>query len=152
MAVRVPMIFLVLLLLPGCGGGRDARMSAREVSVAFHRASYEPGTNMHEVTVDYHPGTIHVADAPFLTERAITSASAIMDSLGRPAVSVTFGIEAAHEMGVNSEALIGKPMAIYVDGVLVAAPVVKSRFTSTAIISGSFTDKEVSRIVGSLQD
>jgi len=41
---------------------------------------------------------------------------------------------------------IGKPMAVLIDGDVVAAPIVKSPFGQSAVISGDYTRSEAERI------
>lgn len=65
-------------------------------------------------------------------------------------VAVTFTADGAARMRKATERHIGRPVAILIDGEVVAAPTVRSAIGTSAVISGSFTRAEADRIVAGI--
>jgi preprotein translocase subunit SecD len=73
------------------------------------------------------------------------------DELKFPSVVVFFSQAGADRMGRLTGSQVDKPLAILVDGKLVSAPIIRSRITRAAIISGRFTQEEAERLAGALR-
>ncbi len=70
---------------------------------------------------------------------------------GQPTVRVDFNSEGAKLFSDITGANIGKPIAIFLDGVVISAPVVQAHITDgTAIISGNFTADSARELVRNL--
>jgi preprotein translocase subunit SecD len=68
------------------------------------------------------------------------------DRRGRFFVVVEFSPGAADRMQRATATHIGKPIAVLIDGEVVAAPIVTSPFRQSAVISGDYTRSEAERI------
>ena len=68
------------------------------------------------------------------------------DIVNRPAITVTFVEGSRKKVGEFSEKNIGKIAAIFIDGKLVAAPVIRAKFSDKAEILGDFGREEAERI------
>ena len=65
-------------------------------------------------------------------------------------VAVEFNAAGAEKMRTATAGHIGSPLAILIDGDIVAAPTLKSPISTSAVISGDFTQAEAQRIVGGI--
>lgn len=65
-------------------------------------------------------------------------------------VVVTFTADGAAKMQRATQNHIGRPLAILIDGQVVIAPVLRSRITSSAVVSGDYTRAEAERIVAGI--
>lgn len=84
-----------------------------------------------------------------LTGRYITGARLeFNNTTGAPQISLSFNDEGAKMFEEITERLVGKPLAIFLDNVLVQAPVVQEKISGgQAQITGRFTIKEAKQIV-----
>jgi len=84
-----------------------------------------------------------------LTGRYIKSAQVTFDqTTGKPQVSLEFNDEGAEIFEMLTEANVGKVVAIFLDGVLIEAPVVQQKISGgQAVISGSFNIQTAKQLV-----
>jgi len=84
-----------------------------------------------------------------LTGRYIKSAQVTFDqTTGKPQVSLEFNEEGAGIFEKLTEANVGKVIAIFLDGVLIEAPVVQTKISGgQAVISGSFNIQTAKQLV-----
>lgn len=84
-----------------------------------------------------------------LTGRYIKSAQLTFDqTAGKPQVAIAFDEEGAKIFEQMTEANVGKPIAIFLDSVLIEAPVVQEKISGgQAVITGKFTIKEARTLV-----
>jgi SecD-like export protein len=94
---------------------------------------------------------IYIYSEPVVANSDIVQARVVQgDSASVFGVSLTFNAEGAAKMLRATQSHIGRPLAILVDGEVVAAPVVRAPVTTAAIISGNFARAEAERIVGGI--
>lgn len=79
-----------------------------------------------------------------------SSAAQSIETLGW---MINFVIESScrEQFGEFTGQLIGQPMAIVLDGVVLSAPVVNSQLTTGGVISGAFTEEEAKQLAWQLQ-
>jgi protein-export SecD/SecF family membrane protein len=84
-----------------------------------------------------------------LTGEYITGAQLTFDpTTNAPQVSISFNKDGAQIFQEMTAANIGKPLAIFLDGQLIEAPIVQSEITGgNAVITGSFTVAEAQQLV-----
>jgi preprotein translocase subunit SecD len=68
----------------------------------------------------------------------------------KPAIEIVFTKDGAKKMATLTEQHIDKPVAILIDGKVVAAPVVKAKISDRAQITGEFTKEDAEKIVKGL--
>ena len=78
-----------------------------------------------------------VSPTSALSDADIARAEARTQSDGQRTVAVVFTTDGARKMAQLSTAQIGKPVAVLLDGKIIAAPLVRSRIDNEATISGS---------------
>jgi hypothetical protein len=91
---------------------------------------------------------IYLHDDVVLTNSDILRAEVIPGSTPESFnVALTFNPEGAQKIGRATRDHIGRPLAILIDGVVVMAPTVRSAIGDSALINGSYTRAEATRIV-----
>jgi preprotein translocase subunit SecD len=68
----------------------------------------------------------------------------------RYGISIAFNEAGARKMRQATAAHIGKPIAILIDGEVVAAPVVRDAIGDSAVISGTYSKADAERIVNGM--
>lgn len=78
-----------------------------------------------------------------LSGKYLKSARLDFDQLGQPQIAISFNSDGARLFEEITEANIGKPLAIFLDGNLISAPVVNQKIVGgNAVITGRFTIEE----------
>lgn len=96
-----------------------------------------------------------VTNAPFetvLTGVEIAGAQANLSAMtGQWEIALEFSEAGAEILGAFTEAHIGQPMAIVLDGRVLSLPMIQARIDTGAVIQGNFTEAEVRALVAQLQ-
>jgi preprotein translocase subunit SecD len=91
-------------------------------------------------------GRRYILGTVYVSGRELSNARRVRDEMGRPEVIISFKPEGAAAFAQATAANIHKQIAIVLDDVVISAPVVQSRITGDARITGSFTDDEAARL------
>jgi len=92
------------------------------------------------------PWSVYVAPAAELTDKDVQSAEVATDS-GRPTVDVVLTPAGARKLAQLTAAHIDEPLAMFVDGKIVSAPLIKDRIpTGRLRLFGQFTEEAAARI------
>jgi hypothetical protein len=142
-------------LLAIAGGFRYRSLGTVDVVAAVRfevrLAEETPAAGLREIVVAGSSRTIYLHSETVVTNGDIARAHAVEDATkGTYSVVVTFSEEGAAKMLRASRDHLGKPMAILVDGAVVAAPVVRSPISKAAVIGGDFTKAEADTMVAGL--
>lgn len=91
------------------------------------------------------------AKSPFkptdLTGKDLTKAQVIFNQTGQPEVALTFTTDGAKKFEEITKRNIQKPLAIYLDDILVSAPTVQAAISGgEAVISGQFTVEQAKQL------
>jgi preprotein translocase subunit SecD len=115
-----------------------------KVKFEIRRAETKPADGLIKATVAGSTVYLHpVADA---TSADISGARVVADG-ERVAIDLTFTQAGAKKMAKASEQHLDKPLAILIDGKVVAALTVRVKISEGARITGSFTREEAEAIV-----
>jgi hypothetical protein len=96
--------------------------------------------------------TIYLHQESVLTNADIADAHVVHgDGANAFSVHLVFNAEGAAKMKQASEEHIGRPIAILIDGAVVMAPVVRAPMSTSAAITGQFTQAEAQRIVSGIR-
>ncbi|RTZ88283.1 MAG: hypothetical protein DSY92_11280 [Planctomycetota bacterium] len=79
----------------------------------------------------------------------IEAATATRDDVGSPALAVTLTKTAGDQMGEYSRRMIGQRMAMIIDDQIVVLAVVNDAVFTKFVISGNFSDREITDLVRS---
>jgi preprotein translocase subunit SecD len=135
--VTVPSL-LSLILLANSIMGADAKL-------AFHLAEAKPTEGWKEVTESGTGRKIFVEPKAVLTGHDVATAATVVLG-GFPAISVTFTKTGGVKMAKLTQENKGKMLAIFVNGKLISAPVIRSKMADQAVITGHFTRAEAEKI------
>ncbi len=144
---RSKLLLLVVCLVASHPTLADDAAGRSRVRVEFRRAEKNPADGLVEATVAIGPRKIYLHKEPDATNRDIAKARAIVDRSSRPAVLVLFTPDGAKKMERLSKEHQDRPLAILVDGQVVAAPEVRTVISEQAVISGNFTQAEIDALV-----
>ena len=114
-------------------------------------AEDSPGAGLREAPVRGTSRKVYLHDNAVVTNDDIAQAQVAPG--GSPTtfgVTVTFKPAGAEKMRSATQGHIGKPLAILVDGQIVIAPTVRSAITTSAVISGDFSQAEADRIAAGI--
>jgi preprotein translocase subunit SecD len=125
----VVVLFLAGVLLQA-QGSLELR-AASSVAVSGWQQMPDPGGNM-----------LWVSPTSALTRADIAGAEVRTQSDGQGTVAVVFTTDGARKMAQLSTAQIGKPVAVLLDGKIIAAPIVRSSIANEATISGTSENLE----------
>ena len=95
-------------------------------------------------------GTIYLHRDAIVTNIDIAAARVIAGSPSGFGVEVTFAPNAAERILRATRLHVGKPIAILIDGRVVASPSLKSAFSSSAVINGDFARVDAERIANGM--
>ena len=94
--------------------------------------------------------TIYLHPDLVITNDEIAQSWVTQDGPDRFGVSIQLLEGGARRMREATSAHLGRPVAILIDGVVVAAPIVRSAMSDSAMISGNFTSAEADRIANGI--
>jgi preprotein translocase subunit SecD len=117
-----------------------------KTKVEFRRAEKTAAEGLTEATVAGTKEKVYLHKAADLTGADIASARVAGDAKD-PTIEITFTEAGAKKAAKVSEDHADKPIAIVVDGKVLAAPVVRAKLGTTIRISGNFTGEEAAKIV-----
>jgi hypothetical protein len=113
-------------------------------------AEEQPGPGLTPATIGNR--TIYLHQESILTNADIADAQVVPgDGANAFGVHLMFNAEGAAKVKRASQDHIGRPIAILLDGAVVMAPVVRAAMSTSAAITGQFTEAEAQRIVGGLR-
>jgi preprotein translocase subunit SecD len=117
-----------------------------KTKVEFRRAETTAAEGLTEATITGTKEKVYLHKAADLTGADVASARVAGDAKD-PAIEITFTDAGAKKAAKVSEDHADKPLAIVVDGKVLAAPVVRAKLGTTIRISGHFTDEEAAKLV-----
>lgn len=124
------------------GNNASADFSAR--AAGMEGAIVAPSEDEREGTEG---GRYYLLGKVLLSGKELKDAAVNPDSLGRMGVSLSFNSEGARLFEEATGRLVGKQIAIVLDGVVISAPVVQDRISGgNAQITGRFSPDEASRL------
>ena len=117
-----------------------------KVKVEFRRAEKTAAEGLTEATVAGTKDKVYLHKTADLTGADVASARVAGDAKD-PTIEITFTEAGAKKAAKLSEDHADKPIAIVVDGKVLAAPVVRAKLGATIRITGHFTEEDAARIV-----
>jgi preprotein translocase subunit SecD len=136
---------LSIALCAGCLNGRGVSLEIRVVE-------HEPGEGLTETALSGWGRTesFYFHDEVLLTNADVDSAAVARVS-GRPVVEVYFSDTGGKRFAEITSRNLGKRLGIFINGELVAAPLVQAEIGGgKAMINGDFTEEEAIRIAQGL--
>jgi preprotein translocase subunit SecD len=125
--------------------------AADPVKVEVRRAETKAAAGLTEATVAGTNEKVYLYADAVVGNDDVASARVTEDDAKNPAVEVTFTAEGQKKMAKATEMHQGKPLAVLVDGKVVAAPVVRAKLGDKALITGKFTKEEAEKLAQGLK-
>lgn len=155
--MRISLMMAVLLVLTGCPGSRDvgdAPAPPPELPpavLAFHEVSDEPTEGFSELVPAGSKEGVWVSDQPLVANVEVVSAEATQRE-GIPHIDVVLGTGDARRFAEVTETLVGRRLAIVLDGKLLSAPTVQTAIVGGRCqIIGDFTTEQARDIAAGLE-
>ncbi len=149
-------VIATLALAATAGVGRHVWSRAAvdvQAAVRFEvrLAEENPASGLRAAGISQSGRTIYLHQDVIVTNGDIVRAQVVQDgAASRFSVSVEFSTEGADKMFRATQNHIGRPLAILIDGEVVIAPVVRAQISTSAVISGNYTQAEAERITAGL--
>lgn len=112
-----------------------------------------PGAGLTEAVVSESQRRIYLHPTALVTNADVASARVVSENRGgllSHSVAVTFTSAAADRVTAATGAHLGKPLAILIDGRIVAVPVVRDAIGASAVINGNFTAEQANVLANGL--
>ena len=122
-----------------------------KVKIEIRRAETKAADGLIAATVAGTTEKVYLHRAADATNADVASARVVEDG-EKIAIEVTFTKDGAKKMAALCERHLDKPVAILIDGKVVAALVVKEKVSESAQISGTFTKEEAEKIARGLTE
>ena len=151
--IVVAIVAAALVLVAGTIVGPRFWSPVIQAAVRFEvrLAEEAPAAGLHEVTVTTAGRAIYLHQEVVVTNSDIAQAKVVPgDGPSSFGVEVTFSTAGADEMRRATQGHVGKPVAILIDGKVVAVPTLRSPISQSAVISGDFTRGEAERIANGM--
>ena len=112
-------------------------------------AETTPASGLTEATLQGSDRNIYLHDMKVITNSDVLQARVVEDRGGFD-VAIILTAEAGSKMATATSTHTGRPLAIIVNGEVIAAPTVRDTIGDQAVISGDFTRAEAERIASGL--
>jgi hypothetical protein len=146
----VALILIGVLVVGARTGPRGSATVYAAVRFEVRLAEERTGAGLREARVSA-DRVVYLHEEIVVTNADIErSAVAQGSSPSRFSVGVRFNAAGAAKMRQATANHVGRPMAILIDGEVVAAPVLRSAVSDSALISGDFSRAEAERIVNGI--
>ncbi|HZI80620.1 MAG TPA: TonB family protein [Vicinamibacterales bacterium] len=118
-------------------------------SLEVRLAETQPAPGLVETVVPSSNQRIYLRPGAVVTGADVTSAR-VADTGGVYSINVTFSAAASNRLAEATKIHLGRPVAILLDGRVLAAPTLRSIIRGSAVITGDFTRGEAERIAAGL--
>ena len=156
---RIPAALMaaIVLIVAGivAGGARIWWQGAATLQAAIRfevrLAEDQPGPGLREAQIAGSDRVGYVHQEIIVTNDDIARSSVVQGD--RPAsyhIAMEFNATGAQKMRQATASHVGRPVAILIDGDVVTAPVLRAPISTSAVISGDYTQAEAERIVNGI--
>jgi preprotein translocase subunit SecD len=119
----------------------------------LRRAETKPAEGLTEAKVAGSDEKVYLHKEAELTEKDVSKAQAIEDKKAGFAIEIVLTKEGQKKLAKLTEEHVNKPLAILVDGKVIAAPIVRDKLEGgKAVITGNFTKAEAEKIAKGIKD
>jgi TonB family protein len=118
-------------------------------SLEVRLAEEQAAAGLVEAVVQGSDRRVYLRPGPVVTGTDVTSAR-VANVGGTYSINVTFSTAASNRLAEATKIHLGRPMAILLDGRVIAAPTLRSIVRGSAVITGDFTRAEAEQIAAGL--
>jgi hypothetical protein len=120
------------------------------VRLEFRPGFQSPGPGLTQMTVPGSDTPVYISDEGVLSNADVESARVVEGPHG-PQIEIVFTKAGAQRFASATESNLMEPLAIFVDGQLLSAPIVREKISGgKAIITGRFSKEEAERIANGI--
>lgn len=128
-----------------------ATLQAAAVRFEVRLAEAAPAAGLQEARVSGSESVVYLHQEVVVSNGDIAQSRVLQgNGPSRFGVAVEFNTAGAQKMRDATASHIGKPIAIIIDGEVIAAPVLRGPISTSAVISGDYTQAEAERIVNGI--
>jgi hypothetical protein len=152
-SVALVVLALVLLVVATSARYWPGAMLDAVAAVRFEMrlAEETPAAGLEEVVIVGRDQALYLHPESVVTNSDISRAQVRPGATAAEfSVSISFNPEGAAKLMRATQSHLGRPVAILVDGEVVAAPVVRGPISTSAIVNGNFTRVEAERIAAGI--
>jgi hypothetical protein len=150
--VSIAACLVIAVAIMSVQGSRSAVDVLAAVRFEVRLAEETPTLGLRETVASISGQRLYLHQEVVVTNSDISGADVVQgDTPSTFGVSVTFNTQGAAKMLRATQSHVGRPMAILLDGEVVLAPVVRSRISTSAVITGNYTKAEAERIAAGIR-
>jgi preprotein translocase subunit SecD len=138
-------ILLALALCCGLVGIAHA-----QTTLEIRLAEEQPAAGLKEATVAHSDKKVYLYESTVLTNADVADARVVPAREDTFSVSISLTPEGSTKIMDATQRHMGKPLAILVNGSVIAAPIVRSTIQQEAVINGDWTRQEAENIARGL--
>jgi len=139
---------LVVLII---GLGRNVMSGPVAPKLEVRLAENEPGVGLTEATVQSSGKKVYLHGETVVSDPDVVQARVVQGNVASSFnVAIVFTPSGSEKMAKATEAHLNRPLAILIDGKVIAAPTIRSRVTDSAVINGDFTKEQADAIAAGL--
>src|SRR5207244_2737468 len=148
----VACVGVVLLAVGPRADGQGQKGKSPQLKLEIRLAQQEPAAGLEEVVVPRTKSKIYVHKKAAIGNADIAQARVVKNTYGYPAVELVFAEGSRDKVAEFSGGNIDKIAAVFVDGKLIDAPVIREKFSDRTEIRGAqpLTLEQAERIVKGL--
>lgn len=133
--------------------GRIIDEPPRAITFEFREAQFEPGDGLTESVMEINElvrKAVYLGQSPIVETSDIIQAKPAVDQNGNPALELYLSKQGESKLMAATRSLIGKQLAILIDGKVHSVPIVNSPLGANVMITGSFSKERVREMADSL--
>lgn len=149
-AIRTVPVFLALAVLAafGCVG---TNLHARaQTKLEVRLAEEQPVSGLVEAAVSHSDRHVYLQPSAVITNEDVSAARVVPAGGAAFNVAISFTPQGTEKMMNATQAHIGRPLAILVNGTVVAAPTLRGTIGQDATITGDWTRQQADEIAAGL--
>ena len=146
--IRAVRAFVALAMLSTFAPGVVSLKAQTKLEVRL--AEEQPGSGLVEAPVFHSDKKVYLHESAVVTNDDVRDARVTAASGTAFNVGVSFTPQGAEKMASATQAHIGKPLAILVNGTVVAAPTLRGVIRQSALITGDWTREQADEVAAGL--
>ena len=153
MTVGRSAIVPVLLALAVLGVFGSVGMGLRaqaQTKLEIRLAEEQPATGLVEATVSHSDRHVYLQPSAVITNEDVNTARVVPAGGTAFNVAISFTPQGTEKMTNATQAHVGRPLAILVNGTVVAAPTLRGTIGQDAIVTGDWTRQQADEIAAGL--
>jgi preprotein translocase subunit SecD len=149
-AVRVVPVFRALAILAASGFLAMDPHAQAQTKLEVRLAEEQPAAGLVEAAVSHSDKHVYLQPSAVITNEDVSAARVVSAGGAAFNVAISFTPQGTEKMMNATQTHIGRPLAILVNGTVVAAPTLRGTIGQDAIITGDWTRQQADEIAAGL--